>query len=80
MTATKDNALFIQAHPEIAKRYEKEGLDWLNVYTDYENTRIKERWERNKDGVLVDVSERERAREELARATEELEKLRRLEK
>lgn len=80
MTATKDNTLFIQAHPEIAKRYEQEGLDWLNVYTDYENTRIKERWERNKDGVLVDVSERERAREELARATEELEKLRRLEK
>lgn len=80
MTTTKDNTLFKEAHPELVERFEgKEGLDWVNSYTDYKDGRINERWERNKEGVLVDVTAREKAREELARATEELEKIRRLE-
>lgn len=70
---TENERAFAEAHPDIAERYAEEGLDWLNVYTNYNNTKIDERWERNKDGVLVNVTEREMAREELVRATEALE-------
>lgn len=76
---TPNEQAFADAHPVIAERYAQEGLEWLKVYTDYDNGRIKERWERNSEGVLVDVTKREKAREELARAKEELEKLRRTE-
>ena len=74
---TPNEQAFADAHPKIAERYAQEGLEWLNVYTDYEGRGIKERWERNKDGVLVDVTAREKAREELIRAQEELEDIRR---
>jgi hypothetical protein len=70
---TENERAFADAHPEIATRYADEGLAWLNVYTNYNNAKIDERWERNKDGVLVNVTEREMAREELVRATEALE-------
>lgn len=69
---------FVDAHPEIAERFADEGLGWLKVYTDYDGGKLKEKWERNKDGILVDVTAREKAREELIRAKEELEKMRRL--
>ena len=70
----KDNRAFIETHPDLAKRFNND-LDWLNVYTDYENGKITQRWERNKEGVLVDVTAREKAKEELANAQEELAKL-----
>ena len=69
----KNNDAFIKAHPEIAKDYH--DLDWLNKYVDYDNGRVKEQWERNSNGVLVNVTEREQLKEELAKAKEELEKL-----
>ncbi len=73
-----DNNAFIQANPELAKlmtdRYG--DIDWVNKYTDVKDGKIAQAWERNKDGVLVDVTERERAREELEAAKEALEKLR----
>lgn len=74
----KDNTLFIKAHPNLAKiMIDRYGdLDWLNKYSDEKNGRITEYWERNKDGVLVDVTAREKAREELERAKEEYEALR----
>lgn len=74
---TPNEQAFADAHPKIAERYATEGLEWLKVYTDYDGGKIKEKWERNKDGVLVDVTAREKAREELMRAQEELENLRR---
>lgn len=73
-----DNSLFIAAHPELAEEVARKhgGLDWIKKYTNEEGGRITEYWERNSDGVLVDVTERELAREELEKAKEELEKLR----
>lgn len=70
----KDNKLFIETHPELAKRFNND-FDWLNRYTDYKDGEITERWERNKEGVLVDVTAREKAKEELASAQEALAKL-----
>lgn len=75
--ATKDNTAFAQAHPELVERYG--DLDWLNKYTDYKDGKINERWERDANGVLVDVTAREKAYEELEDAQEELERLRRKE-
>lgn len=74
MTHCKDNTAFIAAHPEIVERF-GEDLDWLNVYTDYDGGKIKERWERNSSGVLVNVTAIEKAKEELMLAQEELCKL-----
>lgn len=76
MITYKEKA-FADAHPKIAERYAIEGLEWLKVYTDYDGGKLKEKWVRNKDGILVDVTAREKAREELMRAQEELENLRR---
>lgn len=78
MITDKERA-FADAHPAIAQRYETEGLEWLNVYSDYDEGKLVEKWERNKDGYLVDVTGREKAREEIARIQEELEELRRKE-
>lgn len=75
---TPNEQAFADAHPKIAERYATEGLEWLKVYTDYDNGKIKEKWERNTNGVLVDVTAREKAREELMHAKEELEAMRRL--
>ena len=74
----KDNTLFIEAHPDLAKvMIDRFGdLDWLNKYSDVRNGRITEYWERNKEGTLVDVTAREKAREELELAKEELELIR----
>lgn len=71
---TPNEQAFVDAHPEIAKDY-PDGLDWLNKYTDYKDGRINEQWERNKAGVLVNVTERVKAREEIERAKEEIERL-----
>ena len=77
MITYKEKA-FADAHPKIAERFADEGLEWLKVYTDYDGGKLKEKWERNKDGILIDVTAREKAREELIRAKEEVEKMRRL--
>lgn len=74
---TPNEQAFADAHPKIAERYAIEGLEWLKVYTDYDGGKLKEKWVRNSNGVLVDVTEREKAREELMRAQEELENIRR---
>lgn len=71
----KDNTAFIEAHLELAARFREEGLDWLNKYTDYKNGRINEEWIRDENGVLVDVTERSKAYEELELAQEELAKM-----
>lgn len=71
---TRDTTTFAKAHPELAERFNGD-LDWVNNYTDYKDGKITERWERNKTGELVDVTKREKAKEELARAQEELAKL-----
>ena len=78
MITDKERA-FADAHPAIADRYAIEGLEWLNVYSDYDEGKLVEKWERDKDGYLVDVTRREKAREEIARIQEELEELRRKE-
>lgn len=74
----KDNTLFIEAHPELARELIATygNIDWVNKYSDVKNGRITEYWERNKQGVLVDVTAREKAREELELAKEEYELLR----
>lgn len=64
-------AAFVAAHPEIAERFDND-LDWLKVYTDYKDGKINERWERNSEGVLVDVTEREKLKEEIANARKNL--------
>lgn len=74
-----DNSAFIAAHPELANdmtdRYG--DLDWIKRYTDVgDNGRINRAWERDVNGNLVDVTEREKAREELELAKEALERLR----
>lgn len=74
-----DNSAFINAHPELAKdMIDRYGdLDWIKRYTDVSFTgRINRAWERDANGNLVDVTEREKAREELELAKEALEKLR----
>ena len=68
-----DNSKFIEAHPEIAKDYK--DVNWINKYVDYDGSKVKEQWERNSKGELVNVTDRIKAQEELARAHEELEKL-----
>lgn len=78
MITDKERA-FADAHPAIADRYAIEGLEWLKTYSDYNEGKLVEKWERNKDGHLVDVTGREMAREEIARIQEELEELRRKE-
>lgn len=74
-----DNSAFIYAHPELAKdMIDRYGdLDWIKRYTDVgANGRINRAWERDANGNLVDVTEREKAREELELAKEALEKVR----
>ena len=71
---TRDTTAFAKAHPELAERFNGD-LDWVNNYTDYKDGKVTERWERNKKGELVDVTKREKAKDELARAQEELAKL-----
>lgn len=70
--AIKDNTAFIEAHPLIAERFRKEGLDWLNDYTDYKDGKINEKWVRNEQGVLVDETAKYKAYEELEAAQEAL--------
>lgn len=70
----KDNTDFIKAHPDLAERFDGD-FDWMNNYTNYDNGRITERWERDKNGKLVNVTAREKAKEEVRRAQEELHKL-----
>jgi hypothetical protein len=67
-------AAFVAAHPKIAERF-KNDLGWLNVYTDYKDGKVNERWERNAEGFLVDVTKREKLKEDIANAREELAKL-----
>ena len=67
-----NNTAFIEAHPELAKRFREEGLDWLNKYTDYKDGKINECWERDEKGVLVDVTAKYKAYEELEEAQEAL--------
>lgn len=75
----KDNTAFIGAHPELAARFREEGLDWLNDYTDYDGSKIREKWIRDENGTLVDVSEKYRLRQELEEAQEELNRINALE-
>ena len=76
----KDNSLFVAAHPAFAADIAAKhgGLDWINKWTDERNGRIVEAWERNADGVLVNVTEKYKAMEELERAKKELAKLAKL--
>ena len=77
MAITYNNEAFIAAHPNLAAVVAAKhgGLDWIKKYTDEKNGRLVEAWERNSEGELVNVTEREKAREELNRAREELDKL-----
>ena len=74
MAHIANEAEFMEKHPKIAEDFNYD-LTWLKVYTDYKDGKINERWERNKQGVLVDVTEREKAKDELMKAQEELHKL-----
>ena len=70
--ATVNNKDFIEKNPELAKHLiDKYGdVDWVKKYTDVKDGKIVKAWERNKQGVLVDVTARERAKQELAAAYE----------
>ena len=77
MANNYDNSLFIAAHPDLAEAVSRKhgGLDWIKKYTHEKGGKVVEQWERNKDGVLVNVTERERLRNELARIRDEIERL-----
>ena len=70
MAKRKDpNAEFFRKHPGVipnVRRYE---------YTDGAG-KILESWERNKDGILVETTERDKLYQEIADATEAIEKMR----
>ena len=69
---------FARANPSLADDMIRMhgGLEWIKSYVDESEGHITQAWERNSEGYLVDVTARERAREELMRAKEALEALR----
>lgn len=69
---------FEDVHPELMPTIIKTwgSIDGLKKYSDWDCGELKEMWERNADGVLVDVTARELARQELERAKEAMEMLR----
>ena len=72
-----NNDAFVAAHPDLARDVSRKhgGLDWIKKYTHEEGGKIVEWWERNERGELVNVTQRELAREALERAQEEYEAL-----
>ena len=69
---------FEEAHPELMPTVIKTwgSVAGLRVYSDYKDGKLTEMWERNEEGVLVDVTERELARIALEEAKEAFEKAR----
>lgn len=66
----------LNAHPDLDAVITKD----IKRYTYFdEHGNLKEMWERDENGHFIDVTEREHLKEELAKAQEELEKLRRQE-
>lgn len=61
---------FEEAHPELVDSINRElgSLDKLNKYQDYKGERVIEQWERDENGVLVDVTDRVKAEYELEEA------------
>jgi hypothetical protein len=70
-------ATFEETHPEHMPTVNRTwgSIDGLQSYTHYKGSKIVERWERDKDGNLVDVTARERAKQELEEAKKALNKL-----
>lgn len=68
---------FEETHPEHMLTIKRTwgSINGLKSYTNYKGSKIMERWERDKDGNLVDVTARERAKQELEEAKKALNKL-----
>ena len=73
---TNGEKMFVANHPELKSSIKfLGGISKLKKYSNTDCGKLTEQWERNSNGEFIDVTAREKAREELANAMEALERI-----